>query len=144
MRVRIRDLCANHNQPLRNARRAGIIPDLDRGRAFVVIFVMCAFHIIAKAVATALLAVTSSFLLLGYIVADHALHWVYRITRADFVYFPPLPLAVSYTAGAVIRVITKVITDFTGERDNPINPRRESSAALTLLRAQARRTCASP
>ncbi|GMI53424.1 hypothetical protein TeGR_g3564 [Tetraparma gracilis] len=62
----------------RNPDWAGIIPDLDRGRAFVVVFMMCAFHIIAKAVATALLAVTDVSLLLGYIVADHVLHWIYR------------------------------------------------------------------
>jgi hypothetical protein len=78
---------------------------------------MCAFHIIAKAVATALLAVTSSSLLLGYIVTDHVLHWMYRIARADLVYFPPVPPAVSYPVGAFVRVTTKVLTDFTGERD---------------------------
>jgi hypothetical protein len=37
----------------------GIIPDLGRGSAFMAVFMMCAFQIFAKAVATALLAVTN-------------------------------------------------------------------------------------
>jgi hypothetical protein len=83
---------------------------------------MCAFHIIAKAVATALLAVTSSSLLLGYVVVDHVLHWAYRLARADLVYFPTVPAGASYAMAPLLRVIMKVLTDFTGERDNSQQP----------------------
>jgi hypothetical protein len=38
----------------------GIVPDLGRGTAFATVFAMCAFQILAKALATALLVVTDS------------------------------------------------------------------------------------
>lgn len=98
----------------RNPKWSGIVPDIDRGAAFVVVFVMCGLQILAKGAATALLAVTSGPLLVGYIVGDHALHLFYRLLRRDLVYFVPLPSTISILAAPLFRVIMKFITDFTG------------------------------
>jgi hypothetical protein len=96
------------------ARRIGLVPDLNRGSAFAVIFLTSAFQVIAKAAAVALLAVTSGSLLLQYVVADHVLHFVYRVARNDAVVYTPMPPAISYAAAPLLRVIWKTISDFTG------------------------------
>jgi hypothetical protein len=92
----------------------GIVPNLNRGSAFAALFLMSAFQVIAKAAAVALLAVTSGSLLLGYIVTDHAVHFIYRIVRRDWVLYPPLPLAASHVMAPLSRVILKTVSDFTG------------------------------
>ncbi|GMI21069.1 hypothetical protein TeGR_g6741 [Tetraparma gracilis] len=98
----------------RNPDWIGIIPNSNRTLAFATVFMMCAFHIIAKAAATALFAVTNSSLLLGYFVADHTLHLLYRVLRRDLIYFLPMPATASYVAAPVLRVIMKIVIDFTG------------------------------
>ncbi|GMI30077.1 hypothetical protein TeGR_g6475 [Tetraparma gracilis] len=98
----------------RNPDAAGIVPDLDRGTAFAVVFVMCACQVIAKATATALLIVTNGSWLLGYILADHALHFAYRVSRRDMVLYIPIPPRVSYVVAPIGRVMLKVVADFTG------------------------------
>jgi hypothetical protein len=99
--------------PLR-ARRIGLVPDLNRGSAFAVIFMMGAFQAIAKAAAVALLAVTSGKWLLQYVVADHAVHFIYRIARRDWIVYTPAPPAASYVTAPLFRVIVKTVSDFTG------------------------------
>jgi hypothetical protein len=96
------------------ARRIGIVPDLNRGSAFAVIFMMSAFQVIAKAAAVALLAVTSTSWLLQYVVADHVLHLIYRVARNDAVMWIPCPPAASYVVAPLLRVLAKTLTDFTG------------------------------
>jgi hypothetical protein len=96
------------------ARRIGIVPDLNRGSAFAVLFFMSAFQVIAKAAAVALLAVTSRSWLLGYVVSDHAVHLVYRVARNDAVMYFPAPPAASYVTAPLLRVILKTVSDFTG------------------------------
>ena len=90
------------------------MPNVGRGPAFVVLFMMSAFQVMAKSAAAALLAVTNANWLLGYIAADHCLHIIYRIARRDYVYYAPMPPAASYVISPLIRVVTKAISDFTG------------------------------
>jgi hypothetical protein len=90
------------------------VPDRNRGSAFAVIFMMSAFQVIAKATAVALLAVTSGAWLLGYLVADHGLHIIYRIARRDYVYYAPIPSTASYVVSPLLRVVIKTLSDFTG------------------------------
>ena len=90
------------------------MPDLNRGSAFAALFFMSAFQVIAKAAAVALLAVTSRSWLLGYVVADHVLHFVYRVARNDAVMYFPMPPAASYVLAPLFRVVFKTISDFTG------------------------------
>jgi hypothetical protein len=97
-----------------HTRRIGIVPDLNRGSAFAALFFMSAFQVIAKAAAVALLAVTSRSWLLGYIVTDHAVHFIYRVARNDAVFYAPMPPAASYILVPLQRVIVKTISDFTG------------------------------
>jgi hypothetical protein len=96
------------------ARRAGIVPDVGRGSAFAALFFMGVFQVVAKAASVALLAVTNTSWLLQYVVADHVLHFVYRVARNDAVVYTPMPPAMSYAAAPLLRVIWKTISDFTG------------------------------
>ncbi|GMI26613.1 hypothetical protein TeGR_g4849 [Tetraparma gracilis] len=98
----------------RNPEWLGIVPDLNRGSAFAALFFMSAFQVIAKAAAVALLAVTSGKWLLQYVVADHVLHFIYRVARNDAVCYVPLPPAASYVTAPLQRLIIKTISDFTG------------------------------
>jgi hypothetical protein len=75
---------------------------------------MCAFQIIAKAAATALLAATNISWLLLYILADHSLHLSYRVARRDLIFYSPMPTKVSYLIAPIFRVMFKVLTDTTG------------------------------
>ncbi|GMI26201.1 hypothetical protein TeGR_g13326 [Tetraparma gracilis] len=70
--------------------------------------------IFAKAAGTALLAVTNPAWLWYYVLGDHGLHFAYRIARRDFVFFVPAPAAASYAFAPIVRVIFKVLGDFTG------------------------------
>ncbi|GMI26215.1 hypothetical protein TeGR_g13329 [Tetraparma gracilis] len=70
--------------------------------------------IFAKAAGTALLAVTNPAWLWYYVLGDHGLHFAYRIARRDFVFFVPAPAAASYAFAPIVRVIFKVLCDFTG------------------------------
>jgi hypothetical protein len=92
----------------------GIVPDINRGSAFAALFFMSAFQVIAKAAAVALLAVTSGKWLLQYVVADHVLHFIYRVARNDTVFYTPGPRAASYILAPLLRVILKTVSDFTG------------------------------
>ncbi|GMI21527.1 hypothetical protein TeGR_g3935 [Tetraparma gracilis] len=98
----------------RNPDWSGIVPDLGRGSAFAVIFMMSAFQVIAKAAAVALLALTNGSWLLLYGVADHVLHLIYRVARNDTVMYIPMPPAASYVLAPLFRVIVKTVSDFTG------------------------------
>jgi hypothetical protein len=71
----------------RNSKWVGLVPDMGRGKAFAVIFVLCALQILAKAVATALLVITDGAWLLYYMIGDHAAHFAYRAVRRDFLYY---------------------------------------------------------
>jgi hypothetical protein len=98
----------------RNPVWCGIVPDLNRTRAFAVVFLMCACQIVAKAAATALLLATNSTWALIYLVGDHVLHFVYRFVRRDVFNFFASPPAASYAMAFAGRIVNKVLTDFTG------------------------------
>ncbi|GMI43183.1 hypothetical protein TeGR_g14391 [Tetraparma gracilis] len=99
----------------RNREWMGIIPDLGRTKAFATIFVMCACQACAKAMATALLVITNRSWFVYYFMADHALHLAYKIARRDIVYAPaPMPPVASNMLAPIIRVVFKVVVDFTG------------------------------
>ncbi|GMI58802.1 hypothetical protein TeGR_g3683 [Tetraparma gracilis] len=98
----------------RNPDWIGIVPDLNRGASFVALFVMSALQVLAKAASVALLAVTNGPWLLQYVIADHAVHLIYRIARNDVIAYVPMPPAASYVVSPLLRVIIKTISDFTG------------------------------
>ena len=74
-----------------------------------------ALQVIAKAGATALLAITNGKWLVYYFAGDHALHLLYRIARRDLVlsHVPSIPV-VAYPASMLLLIVYKVLTDFTG------------------------------
>jgi hypothetical protein len=90
------------------------VPDLGRELAFATVFFMCACQIMAKTGATALLAVTNMGWLVKYVLADHAVHFLYRVSRRDMIVYAPVPKAASYAIAPLQRIILKVLIDFTG------------------------------
>jgi hypothetical protein len=95
----------------RNPSWIGLVPNSGRGPAFAVVFLMCTLQVLAKAIATALLVVTSTSSLACYIVVDHVAHLVYRILRLDLVFYVSLPRTASYIAAPVLRVLMKVVNE---------------------------------
>lgn len=92
----------------------GIIPDLGRTPAFIIIFAMCAFQTLGKAAATAIFAVTNSSWLLYYVLGDHALYILYTFSRRDFHVYTPVPRALSVVTSIMYRAMSKIVSDFTG------------------------------
>ena len=92
-----------------------MISDLGRGLAFTVVFVMCGLQALAKAAATALLAIMNGSWLFIYVAVNHSLHLMYHTSRRDIVWFPVMPKALSYPSGILIRIICKVILDVMGD-----------------------------
>ncbi|GMI38344.1 hypothetical protein TeGR_g7204 [Tetraparma gracilis] len=98
----------------RNPDWVGIIPDLGRTPAFIIIFAICAFQTLGKTAATALLAVTNSSWLLYYVLGDHALYILYTFSRRDFHVYTPVPRALSVVTSIMFRTMSKIVSDFTG------------------------------
>ncbi|GMI36316.1 hypothetical protein TeGR_g6771 [Tetraparma gracilis] len=90
----------------------GLVPDAGRTEAFAAAFLLSAFQVIAKAAATALLAVTNGTWLLAYMATDHAVHLMYRICRRDMLVFTATPLP--YVFSSLLFTGFKVVGDFTG------------------------------
>ena len=82
--------------------------------AFATVFLLCAIQVIAKATAVALLAVTNGTWLLVYMAADHAAHLIYRIARRDLLQKTAMPAMASYIVSPLLRIVFKVVGDFTG------------------------------
>jgi hypothetical protein len=99
---------------IRNPKWIGLIPDFDRGKAFVVVLVISGAQVLAKATATALLAVTRARWLWYYFLGDHGLLILYRIARRDIHFTLPMPAAASYILAPVFQVMMKIVVDFTG------------------------------
>ena len=95
----------------RNPEWIGLVPDSGRGPAFAVVFLMCTLQVLAKAIATALLVVTSTSWLACYIAVDHGAHLVYRILRRDLIFYMALPRRASYIIAPVLRVLVKVMNE---------------------------------
>jgi hypothetical protein len=92
----------------------GLIPDTGRLAAFLCLVLLSILQLVAKGVATALLAVTNGRWLVLYFVADHAVYLIQKVLRGDLVYYTPMPSAIEYPAGLLIRTLVKVIVDFSG------------------------------
>ncbi|GMI37645.1 hypothetical protein TeGR_g5344 [Tetraparma gracilis] len=98
----------------RNPKWIGLIPDFDRGPAFVVVMVISGAQVLAKATATALLLVTKPAWLWLYFLGDHGLLLLYRVVRRDAHFFMAMPAAASYFLAPVFQVVMKIVVDFTG------------------------------
>jgi hypothetical protein len=92
----------------------GMIPETGRGLTFAVMFTLSFLQVLAKGFSVALLAVTNITWLLLYLVGDMGLYLLQKIIRQDFMYFLPLPRPVAFPVSVLVRIIVKVIADFTG------------------------------
>jgi hypothetical protein len=108
------DIDVNPGMRKGNPVWCGIIPNQGRGLAFGVMFAFCTLHVLAKGFAAALFMTVSSSHLAYYMVADYSLYLLLFLARGDIVYFVATPPAVSWIVGPIVRVICKVLADFSG------------------------------
>jgi hypothetical protein len=92
----------------------GFVPNAGRGLAFVTMLTLSILHVVAKTLATALLVVTNPSWLLYYLICDMGFYFLQKTLRRDIIYWFPLPLAVSIPVSVLVRVMGKIVTDFTG------------------------------
>jgi hypothetical protein len=92
----------------------GAIPNTGRGLAFVTMFALSTVHVISKTLSTALLLVTNPIWLLYYMSGDVLFYLLQKVIRRDFIYWLPLPLAGSLPLSILVRIIAKVVADFSG------------------------------
>ncbi|GMI29968.1 hypothetical protein TeGR_g8680 [Tetraparma gracilis] len=108
------DVDTNPRSRKRNPEWIGMVPDLGRGSAFFIVFLMSSVQVAAKALATALLAVTNPAWLWYYILGDHGLYQAYQIARRNLIVYTPMPKTASYLASPMVHIMGKIITDYTG------------------------------
>ena len=61
-----------------------------------------------------LLLLTVPLWMIAWLSVDMLLYLGYKIVRRDFIYFMALNGAMKYAASLVVRIVAKVLTDFTG------------------------------
>jgi hypothetical protein len=92
----------------------GVVPDTGRGEAFTVMFSLSALQVIAKGNSVALLGVTSMPWLMYYLGVDMLLWLLYKVVTRDLIYFAPLPSIAAVPFSIIVRIMAKVMADFTG------------------------------
>jgi hypothetical protein len=98
----------------RNPVWCGTIPNQGRGRAFAITFVFCTLHVLAKGAATALFFIADPRFLMIYMAADYGLYLMYCAARKDIIFFIPTPATVSWVISPIVRMMMKVLCDFSG------------------------------
>jgi len=93
----------------------GYIPDglWKRLGTFACMLLMSGTQLFTKAFSCALCAVVSTPLLVASIFGEVGLFLIYKLLRQDFLYWLPIPGVVGATIAFFIRIITKIIVDFT-------------------------------
>ena len=71
-------------QRARNPKWYGLVPDQGRGKAYAVILAMCSLQALTKGSAMALLAVTNSDWLRGYVAIDMGIYFGYKLVRREY------------------------------------------------------------
>jgi hypothetical protein len=114
-----------------------VVPDVDRGLAFANAFVICTVQILAKGVATALLATTNSSWLRSYVIGDLGLYLLYRVVRRDFFVFVQGGLGISVVVSFVVRAFEKLLVDYTGTPHVRLPVRNEASTRAKRARERS-------
>ncbi|GMI22703.1 hypothetical protein TeGR_g13156 [Tetraparma gracilis] len=101
-------------QRARNPKWYGLVPDQGRGKAYAVILAMCSLQALTKGSAVALLAVTNSDWLRGYIAIDVGIYFGYKLVRGEYLNYVPLPFWPSAIFSTTANIIFKLVGDYTG------------------------------
>jgi hypothetical protein len=91
-----------------------MVPSTGRGLAFVTMFALSTIHVIVKTLASALLIVTNSNWFVYFMVGDMGIYLTQKAVRKDFVYWVPMKGKMMIPISLFVRVITKLISDFSG------------------------------
>jgi|NorSeaMetagenome_1021524.scaffolds.fasta_scaffold142156_1 hypothetical protein len=95
------------------------VPDNSTHRA-IIFFAMMAFSaamLVLKSVTFVLLWKVDTSYPTIYVVADCTLYLLYKIARDDFWHWFPITGALAVFGSVVMRILTKLVTDFTGMLD---------------------------
>ena len=103
------------------ARRAkpdfyGYVPDKSNKRSFlfIVMILMSATNLLCRAQTIVLLVLSKSWYVLGFLSFDLTVFLLLKVVRDDFIYWAPLEGFKKYTVSLLMRVMIKIVTDFTG------------------------------
>ena len=93
----------------------GYIPDETKAKAriFALLFMISATQLFTKAFACALCVLSSTWLLVGFIVGEFALFLLYKLAWSDFWYWVPAYGLVAVPMTLYIRICQKDVSDFT-------------------------------
>ena len=100
------------NQPL----FFGFIPDdhAARGKAFVLMMLISAFHNLSRSVGCALLALASGKTVAFFVGGEMLVFWTWKILRGDFLYWARIEWPLIIIVTLVDRVTQKIVADFSG------------------------------
>ena len=95
---------------------AGYIPDNHglRSRCFVLMTTMSTLHNLNRSIGCALLVASDETLLLSFAGGEMMLYLVWKVFRKDFMYWFRVEGFLGAIGSFLIRVIAKVIVDFSG------------------------------
>lgn len=91
----------------------GAIPASGRSAVFLSMFVLGSCTVLMKVLSTALLASIGSLYVIAFVVGDMILYLLIKISRDDLRYWINLPNAASLVVSVLVRILFKVMCDFT-------------------------------
>jgi len=94
----------------------GYIPDGNKARlkVFLLLFLITIAHVTSTSMGMAFLFTISPSSAYAYMAATTGVYMLYRACRGDLHYWIPLESKTGWTTSILIRVLVKVIVDFTG------------------------------
>jgi len=94
----------------------GYIPDGHKARlkVFLLMFLIMIAHVTSTSMGVAFLFTTSLSSAYAYMVASMGVYLLYRMCRRDFHYWAPVEGTAGWFVSIIMRVVLKIITDFTG------------------------------
>ena len=97
---------------------------------FTCMMLMAGTQLFTKAFSCALCSVVSVKLLFVSVFGEVGLFLFYKLVRGDFLYWLPVHGVFGVVAALIVRIITKIIVDFTGEGGRVAKRRAEDEYVL--------------
>ena len=93
----------------------GYVPNVGRGKVFVLMLLSNTCHVINNFFSSALFLVASPLWFLIYSTGDMGLYFAIKIARRDFfTYFPIRGITMQCAYACLYRIVQKVMSDYTG------------------------------
>ena len=89
------------------------MPDKNRGLVFVIMMLVMTAHVLMKVLACSLMLRINQVWFWIYMLGDMGIYFLYKLVRGDFRYWLLLEGIMCWFATVIVRIIVKVIADFT-------------------------------